>query len=119
MRFCRVFRLLKIKTKTVSGCIVPTSPGAARAGHVKVAHNAKIRTQNAADQSDRSARVEARRRRATRSVAPDAGRDRLGRTLPVVARSILTFTVPVSPERVRHRRSRARRRLRDRRIVRF
>jgi hypothetical protein len=59
MRFRRVFRLIEIKKKAVSGYIMPAGPGAVRAGHVKVAHNAEIRTQVAADQFDRSQRVDA------------------------------------------------------------
>ena len=69
----------------------------ARAGHVKVAHHAEIRNQVSADQFDRSARVEALGWRATRSGSPNAGRDRPGRTLPVVSRSILTFSVRFLP----------------------
>jgi len=62
-------------------------------GHVKDVHNAEIRIEATADQFDRSARVEALRWRATRSVAPYAGRNRPGRTLRVVSRPILTFRV--------------------------
>ena len=36
MRFRRVFRLIEIKKKAVSGCIMPAGPGAVRAGHVEV-----------------------------------------------------------------------------------
>jgi hypothetical protein len=59
MRFRRVFRLIEIKKKAVSSRILPADSKAVRAGHVKVTQDAKIGTQIVADQSDRSARVEA------------------------------------------------------------
>jgi hypothetical protein len=49
MRSRRTFRLIEIKKMTVSGCIMAAGSDVVRAGHVKVEHNAKIRTQTAAD----------------------------------------------------------------------
>ena len=74
-----------------------------RASYVKVTHDAKIRSQTAADKPGCSATLQAHRWSTTRCVSRDASRDRLGRALCVDARSILTFRVPDSPERIRCR----------------
>lgn len=92
--------MIEIKKKAVSGCIMSAGPGVIRTGHVKDVHNAEIRIEAAADPFDRSARVEALRWRATRSLASYAGRDCLGRTLRVVSRSILTFRIRILPNRL-------------------
>jgi hypothetical protein len=108
MPLSRAFRLIEIKKTTVSGCIMPAGrPGGATRPRPSE-HHAKIRPQNAADRSRRPTRVEAERRRAARGSAADAGRDRAGRALYLVARSILSFREHGPRARVRHRRWRAR-----------
>ena len=74
-----------------------------RASYAKVTHDAKIRSQTAADKPGCSATLQAHRWSTTRCVSRDASRDRLGRALCVDARSILTFRVPDSSERIRCR----------------